>query len=381
MSESPKNEQNLTPLKRALLTLDRMQKKLDNHEQKSKEPIALVGMGCRAPGDVADPDSLWRLLRDGVDAITETPKERWDLDAYFDEDQAAPGKMYTRFGGFLRDVDKFDAAFFGISPREAAAMDPQQRILIETSWEALEHAGQTREKLMESRTGVYVGACFNEYSKLHLYSDDPARIDAYSFTGTAISVLAGRLSYLLGLQGPSLAVDTACSSSLVTTHLACQALRAGECDLALAGGVNLILSPEVTIYFCKAGAMAPDGRCKTFDAAANGYVRGEGCGMIVLKRLSDALADGDNILALIRGSAVNQDGRSNGLTAPNGPSQVRVIRDALAAGDVKPYEVGYVEAHGTGTPLGDPIEVRALNTVYGEGRKKNSPLTLSLIHI
>ena len=376
MSDTPEN---LTPLKRALLTLDKLQRKLDDYEQRSKEPIAVIGIGCRTPGGAHDPESFWQLLREGVDAITEAPKERWSLDEYFDANKDAPGKMYTRYGGFLQDIDKFDAAFFAITPREAMSMEPQHRFLLETSWEALEHAGQTKDRLMGSRTGVFVGICLNEYAQLHLYSGDPGRIDGYSFTGTGQSLAAGRLSYTFGLQGPSVAVDTACSSSLVTVHLACQSLRAQECDMALAGGVSLNLLPELTVYFCKAGAMSPEGRCKTFDASANGYVRGEGCGMVVLKRLSDAIKDGDNILALIRGSAVNQDGRSNGLTAPNGPSQERVIREALANAGVQPEQVSYVEAHGTGTPLGDPIEVRALGNVYREGRKQNQPLVIGSV--
>ncbi len=371
--------ENLTPLKRALLTLDKLQRKLEDYEQRSKEPIAVIGIGCRTPGGVHDPESFWQLLREGVDAITEVPKERWNLDEYFDANKDAPGKMYTRYGGFLQDIDQFDAAFFGITPREAMSMEPQHRFLLETSWEALEQAGQTKERLMGSRTGVFVGICLNEYAQLHLYSGDLTRIDGYAFTGTGQSLAAGRLSYTFGLQGPSVAVDTACSSSLVTVHLACQSLRALECDMALAGGVSLNLMPELTVYFCKAGAMSPDGRCKTFDAAANGYVRGEGCGMIVLKRLSDAIKDGDNILALIRGSAVNQDGRSNGLTAPNGPAQERVIREALAHAGVQPQHVSYVEAHGTGTPLGDPIEVRALGNVYREGRAAHSPLLIGSV--
>ena len=371
--------ENLTPLKRALLTLDKLQRKLEEYERREKEPIAIIGMGCRAPGGVIDPDSFWQLLREGVDAITETPHERWSLAEFFDAEQDAPGKMYTRYGGFLRDIDKFDAAFFGITPREAVSMDPQQRLLLETSWEALERAGQTKARLMGSRTGVFMGVCFNEYAQKHLYSGEPERIDGYSFTGIAPSVLAGRLSYALGLQGPSLAVDTACSSSLVTVHLACQSLRRRESDLALAGGVNLILTPENTIYFCKAGAMSPEGRCKTFDASADGYVRGEGCGVLVLKRLSDAIKDNDTILALIRGSAVNQDGRSNGLTAPNGPAQERVMREALANAGVSPHQVGYVEAHGTGTPLGDPIEAHALGNVYREGRSASVPLFLGSV--
>jgi len=322
-------------------------------------PVAVIGLGCRFPG--ADgPDAFWRLLRDGVDAIGEVPAGRWNADDLYDAD-GAPGKMTTRWGGFLGDVDRFDPHFFGISPREAARMDPQQRLLLEVAWEALEHAGLPPGGLAGSRTGVFVGISSYDYSRLQF--SDPRHIDAYAGTGNAHSVAANRLSYLLDFRGPSLAVDTACSSSLVAAHLAVQSLRSGESDLALAGGVNLLLSPELTITFSQARMMAADGRCKTFDARADGYVRGEGAGVVVLKRLSDALRDGDNVLAVLRGSAVNQDGRSNGLTAPHGPSQQAVIRRALADAGVSPADLSYVEAHGTGTPLGDPIEVQSLRAV------------------
>ncbi|HXA49737.1 MAG TPA: beta-ketoacyl synthase N-terminal-like domain-containing protein, partial [Candidatus Acidoferrum sp.] len=283
----------------------------------------------------------------------------------------------TRWGGFLRDgVDGFDARFFGITPREAVSMDPQQRLLLEVAWEALEHAGQSPATLNGSATGVFAGICTNDYSRLF---DGAARIDSYMSTGNAFSVAAGRLSYLLGLQGPSLAVDTACSSSLVALHLAVQSLRSRECNLALAAGVNLILSPISSLALSHLRMMAPDGRCKTFDAAADGFVRGEGCGVVVLKRLRDALADRDNILALIRGTAVNQDGRSGGLTAPNGPAQEAVIRRALANGGVAAADVDYVEAHGTGTALGDPIECKALGTVLNEGRDPARKLMLASV--
>lgn len=323
------------------------------------EPIAVIGLGCRFPG-AEGPDAFWRLLRDGVDAIGEVPAGRWDADAFYDA-EGAPGKMTTRWGGFLDEVDRFDPHFFGISPREAARMDPQQRMLLEVVWEALEHAGLPSGRLAGSQTGVFIGISSYDYSRLQF--SDPAQIDAYAGTGNAHSIAANRLSYLLDLRGPSLAVDTACSSSLVAAHLAAQSLRSGESDLALAGGVNLLLSPELTITFSQARMMAADGRCKTFDARADGYVRGEGAGVVVLKRLSDALRDGDNVLAVLRGSAVNQDGRSNGLTAPHGPSQQAVIHQALANAGASPSDLSYVEAHGTGTPLGDPIEVQSLRAV------------------
>lgn len=324
-----------------------------------KEPIAIIGLSCRFPG-APNPGAFWELLRNGVDAISEVPSDRWDVDAFHSENPD-PGKITTRFGGFLSDVDLFDPHFFGISPREAARMDPQQRLLLEVSWEALENAFIPPHSLAGSRTGVFVGISSSDYSRLQF--NDPELIDAYAGTGNAHSIAANRLSYVYDLRGPSMAVDTACSSSLVSVHLACQSLRNGESDVALAGGVNLILSPELTITFSQARMLSPDGRCKTFDANADGYVRGEGCGVVVLKRLSDAMRDGDNILALIRGSAVNQDGRSNGLTAPNGLAQQDVIRQALAEAQVAPHQIGYVEAHGTGTPLGDPIEIASLRAV------------------
>ncbi len=347
-------------------------------QEMQREPIAVIGVGCRFPG-ADSPAAFWQLLRDGVDAITEVPAERWDVDAYFDLNPKVPGKMYTRWGGFLANVDVFDAQFFGIAPREAINMDPQQRLLLEVTWEALEHAGQAAANLVGSQTGVFVGISNNDYGNLRRVGDFTQSINPYSGTGNVHSVAAGRLSYVLGLQGPCVALDTACSSSLVAVHLACQSLRNAECDMALAGGVNLILSPEGTIYFSRLRVMAADGRCKTFDAAADGYVRSEGCGVVVLKRLSDALADGDNILAVIRGSAINQDGRSQGLTAPNGLAQQAVIRKALADAGVTPDQISYVETHGTGTALGDPIEVQALAAVLGEGRAANEPFFMGAV--
>ncbi len=343
----------------------------------AEDAVAVVGLACRFPG-ADNAQSFWELLRNGIDAVTEVPASRWDPDFFYDPDPNTPGKMYTRYGAFLRDVDRFDAHFFGISPREAVSLDPQQRLLLEVTWEALEDAGQAADALAGTRTGVYIGISNEEYSSLRP-QDDAACIDPYTGTGVAFSVAAGRLSYFLGLQGPNLAVDTACSSSLVSVHLARQALRSGECDLALAGGVNLVLSPRGAIYFSKLRAMALDGRCKTFDAAADGYVRGEGCGMVVLKRLSDAQAAGDRILAVLRGSAINHDGHSGGLTVPNGLSQQAVIREALAAAGIRGTEIGYVEAHGTGTPLGDPIEIRALAAVLGGNGTRECPLYIGSV--
>ncbi len=344
-------------LKRAILELRDLRQKLAAVEQAKTEPIAVVGMGCRFPAGADDPDAYWRLLRDGTDAIREFPAERLpsgvDLSAH----------RGARWGGFLDGVDGFDPQFFGISPREAIAMDPQQRLVLEVAWEAIEDAGQVKERLSGSRTGVYIGVCNTDYAWLQVEHDVPA--DVHSVTGSSSSVVAGRLSFLLDLQGPSLVVDTACSSALVALHLACQSLRGRECDMALAGGVNLILSPRSSLMISKLDALSPDGRCKTFDAAANGFVRGEGCGVVVLKRLSDALADRDRVLCLIRGSAVNQDGGSVGLTAPNVLAQEKLLREALSAARVSPLSVSYIEAHGTGTPLGDPMEIEALCEAYG----------------
>lgn len=342
----------------------------------SKEPIAVIGLGLRFPG-AEHPEEFWQLLRDGVDAIQEVPSDRWDQDSFYDPDPSANGKAITRWGGFLDRVDLFDPQFFGISPREAGRMDPQQRLLLEVAWEALEHAGLAVDKLAGTTTGVFVGISSYDYSSFQF--EDPQNIDAYSGTGNAHSIAANRLSYLLDLRGPSMAVDTACSSSLVAVHLACRSLQTGESNLALVGGVNLMLTPDLTITFSQARLMAADGRCKTFDARADGYVRGEGCGMLVLERLSDALREGDDILALIRGSAVNHDGRSNGLTAPNGLAQQSVIRQALKEAEVHPSQISYIEAHGTGTPLGDPIEVSALRAVLEEGRKDKQPCFLGSV--
>ncbi|HET8659851.1 MAG TPA: type I polyketide synthase [Micromonosporaceae bacterium] len=366
-------------LQRALVAVRQMRAKLETSERARTEPIAIVGMGCRFPGGAGSPEAFWKLLRDGVDAVREVPADRWDSAALYDRDTSAPGKVSSRWGGFLDQVDRFDAGFFGISPREADQMDPQQRLMLEVAWEALESAGQTVDGLAGSATGVFVGVHSHSNDYTWLQFADPGRIDTYTGTGTSHSVVAGRISYLLDLRGPSVALDTACSSSLTAVHLACQSLRAGECRTALAGGVNLALTPHFTMATTKMNMMAADGRCKTFDASADGFVRGEGCGAVVLKRLSDAQRDGDPILALVRGSAVNQDGRTNGLTAPSGLSQKTVLRQALANAGVDPAAVSAVEAHGTGTALGDPIEIEALVEVFGAASGGSQPVTLSSV--
>ncbi|WP_158624963.1 type I polyketide synthase [Corallococcus terminator] len=345
----------------------------------ASEPIAIVGVGCRLPGGVVDMEGLWRLLDGGRDAVGEFPKERWDVAEWLDADLDAPGKTCVTRGSFLDDVAGFEPSFFGISPREALRMDPAHRMLLEVCWEALEDASVAPRSLVGSRTGIFMGIGPSEYEGARPLASNSAVIDAYSGLGTMPSVGVGRISYALGLQGPCFAVDTACSSSLVAIHQACRSLRTGECTLALAGGVSLMLSPSTFVFLSKSHALSTDGRCKTFSADADGYGRGEGCAVIALKPLSRALADGDRILALIRGSAINHDGASSGLTVPNGAAQEEVIRQALRDANCEPTSVGYVEAHGTGTPLGDPIEVEALNAVYGQGRSAQEPMLLGSV--
>ncbi|NER93853.1 MAG: type I polyketide synthase, partial [Symploca sp. SIO1B1] len=358
---------------RLLLKIKQATAKLHEIQAAAREPIAIIGMGCRFPGAASTPEAFWDILQNGVDAIAEVPKDRWHLDDYYNPDPDIPGKMSTRCGGFLDQVQEFDANFFGISPKETIHLDPQQRLLLEVSWEAIENSGTNPQLLKGSKTGVFIGLCGKDYLQL-ISSQDREPISAYTASGNAPSTASGRISYILGLIGPNLAVDTACSSSLVSVHLACSSLRNQECNLAVAGGVNLLISPDVSIGLSKARMLSSDGRCKSFDISANGYGRGEGCGIIVLKRLSDAVANGDNILAVIRGTATNQDGPTSGLTVPNGLSQVAVIRQALANGGLDPASISYIEAHGTGTSLGDPIEVEAIGTVFGKTHSSEQPL-------
>ncbi|HKP41458.1 type I polyketide synthase, partial [Mycobacterium sp.] len=339
---------------------------------------ALIGYAVRFPG-ATDAGEFWTLLADGREAISEVPAERWDVDAFYDPDPDAPGKMVARRAGFVDDVAGFDAPFFSISAREAEFMDPQHRMLLETTWSAVEHAGIAPSSLSGTDTGVFMGLSTHEFGGMLVRLCEIEDIDIYSGTGTSPAAGAGRISYRLGLQGPSVIVDTACSSSLVAVHQACQALSSGDCDLALVGGVNVILTPVPMINFSRARMLAPDGRCKTFDASADGYVRGEGCGVVVLKRLPEAIADGDPIRAVIRGSAVNQDGASGGLTVPNGVAQQRVIATALRRAGVAGGDVDYLEAHGTGTSLGDPIEVHAAGEVFGVGRDPHRPLLIGSV--
>ncbi|MCC7368637.1 MAG: type I polyketide synthase [Chloroflexi bacterium] len=357
-------------LQDALRAIDELQARIDASEHAHHEPIAIVGMGCRFPGGADNPEAYWDLMHRGIDAVREDPGDRWDDADRFGTDTPI-------VGGFLDRVDTFDPQFFGISPREASTMDPQQRLLLEVAWETLERAGQDPRELVGSKTGVFVGITAQEYG---LMSHERGPQDnIYVATGTALNAAAGRIAYTLGLQGPCFAVDTACSSSLVAVHLACQSLRTRESDAALAAGVNAMLLPNAFAIMKGWGALSPTGRCKTFDASADGFVRGEGCGALLLRRLSDAVARNDQILAVIHGSAVNQDGRSGGLTVPNGLAQQALVRQALASARVAPSAVGYVEAHGTGTMLGDPIEAEALGIVYGEGRPADRPLLIGSV--
>ena len=364
---------------RLIRALDEAAAKLEASERKRSEPIAIIGAGCRFPGEARDLASYWRLLALGIDATGEMPLDRWDIDALYDPNPDNPGKLCTRRGAFLAEIDRFDAEHFNISPREATTLDPQHRLLLEVAHEALESAGQLHDRLVANLTGVFIGVTNNDYAHLLREHKSHRPLDAYFITGNAPNGAAGRLSYQLGLRGPSMVVDTACSSSLTSVQLACQSLRHQECNLALAGGVNLLVMPDTYAALSRARLLAADGRCKTFDAAADGYGRGEGGGLVVLKRLSDAQRDGDTIIATIRGGAINHDGPSSGFTVPSGAAQRTLLKQALTASRLTPSEVDYVEAHGTGTSLGDPIEVNALVDVYGENRSSQNPLLLGSV--
>ncbi|WBB80650.1 beta-ketoacyl synthase N-terminal-like domain-containing protein [Micromonospora sp. WMMD882] len=377
MSDRAVRTDDLTPLQRALLGIRELRAQLAEVERAKTEPIAVIGMGCRLPGGANDPESFWKLLHDGADVIREMPADRWDTDAYFDPDPETPGKMSTRWGGFLDDIDGFDPGFFGISPWEAANMDPQQRLMLEVAQEAFDDAGQARDQLRGSRTGVFVGLAHSEYGWLNFNNPDLANV--YTATGSFGSIVANRVSYVYDLRGPSYTLDAVCSSSLLAVHQACESLRSGDCTMALAGGAGLFLKPEGFVWFTKLGVMSPDGRCKAFDARGDGIVLGEGVAAVVLKTLSRALADGDPIHAVLRGSAVAQDGRSNGLTAPSRLSQEAMLREAYERAGVDPAAVQYVEAHGTGTILGDPIEAQALGTILGARRDADRPLMIGSV--
>ncbi|MCP5052907.1 MAG: acyltransferase domain-containing protein, partial [bacterium] len=345
-----------------------------------REPIAIIGMSCRFPGGANDPEAFWELLKDGRDTITDIPKERWDADAYYSE-EPEPGKSITKRGSFITGVDltTFDAGFFRISPKEAESMDPQHRLLLEVSIEALENAAIPLSDTRDKKVGVFVGVCMDDYKKAHLFSPDMTTMDAYSAPGTVFSAASGRISYFLGLRGPSVSVDTACSSSLTALHMAVRSLRERDCHLALTSGVNCLLTPNHFVFSTQLNAISKDATCKTFDEKADGYGRGEGCGVLVLKRLSDSIRDNDNILAVIKGTAVNHDGASTGFTVPNGISQQEVISGALENGGVSAGSIDYIETHGSGTPLGDPIEIGAIAEIYGREHTPENPIRVGSV--
>ena len=379
MADQTNPSNDLDQLKRALTALKKAHARITALEQARSEPIAIVGIACRLPGSANTPQAFWELLREGRSGMVQAPSDRWDATALQASTADEPGKLQSSLGGFIDGVDQFDPHFFGISPREANAMDPQQRLTLEVVWEALEDAGIIPATLAGSSTGVFIGIGINDYGRLQIPGQvaDPSTIDNYFLQGNAFCIAANRVSYALDFQGPSMAIDTACSASLVAIHTACASLRNGDSSLALVGGSNLILAPDTSLGLGK--FLAPDGLCKTFDSRANGYTRGEGCIIMVLKKQSDAVASGDRIYALIRGSAINQDGFSSGLTVPNGVAQENMLRAALKNAGLTPGDLDYVEAHGTGTSLGDPIEANALGAVFASGHPSGAELLVGSV--
>ncbi|MEO5912679.1 MAG: beta-ketoacyl synthase N-terminal-like domain-containing protein, partial [Luteolibacter sp.] len=344
-----------------------------------KEGIAIIGIGCRFPGGVSDAESFWKLMEEGRDAVTDIPGDRWNIERFYDAELGLTGKSIAKRGGFLDQIDQFDPQFFGISPREAPYIDPQQRLLLETAWEAIEDAGQVLDFEKGTNIGVFMGVSHTDYQNIQGGSTDRKGISAHSSTGNAHSIGANRISYCLNLSGPSLSMDTACSSALTAVHLACQSLKAGNCKMALAGGVTVIITPDGFIGFSQAGMLSTDGKCKAFSAEANGFVRGEGAGVVLLKPLSQAIADGDPIQGVILGSALNQDGHTNGISLPSTEAQARLVRDACKDARVDPKDVSFVEAHGTGTAVGDPIEAHALAEALCVDRPADAPLAIGSV--
>ena len=371
-----KNIDKLTPMQKSAYALKKLRARLDKLEKKQSEPIAIIGMSCRFP-QASNCSEFWELLHNGVNAVKEIPIERWQINDFYDPDPNAPGKINTKFGGFLTNIDQFDADFFSISLREAARMDPQQRILLEVTWEALENAGQSPQKMFETMTGVYLGFNQTDYGLMHLKSGYK-NLDLYTATGNGYCFGAGRIAYNFGFHGPAMSIDTACSSSMVALHEACNGLRTGDCNMAIAGGIQLNLTPDFHLLLTKTNTLSPSGACKTFDADADGLVLGEGCGVVVLKRLSEAISNNDNILALILSTGVNHGGSAGGITVPNEIAQEKIIRQVLEKAKVDPLEVNFIETHGTGTLLGDPIEFNAIDSIFGD-RSINNPLIIGSV--